>query len=188
MNARAMVLALVMMVLTACGGSMTVHPIVWIDSSFTVDEMTEIDAGLTSWETSGVDVRFERRIIGHADIIGAALDHPANSIFVAKLHGTHGADCPTPPRADFDGNTAVTYSDYGSSTICIDVDYADAHPIGWRGMVAHELGHVFGLSHDSHRDSVMFPIYVDQSAEVTCRDVQAFSAAWGQPVPARCTR
>ncbi len=49
-------------------------------------------------------------------------------------------------------------------------------------VVLHEFGHVLGLDHDRERESVMYPVIVDRSADLSSRDVKRLREAYA-PTP-----
>lgn len=194
MRAIAGFLGAALALLNGCAAydSMTLHPDVLIDSSFTADEYEGIEKGFGVWETQGVT--FTRKMVSHADIIGMGLaSKEDNTIYIVRNATSHDRDCPGEfnERKGFtaESNAAEEWTrthGNGSAVICINAPLLNG--IGgdvWKTSTAHELGHAFHLPHDRKSDfSLMNPtIGQSQVPYLTCNDRKHFAAAWGLASP-----
>jgi hypothetical protein len=119
-----------------------------------------IDDALAMWRTHGV-----------ADIARYSADRP-----------DHAAAAP-PRSIDIQFQAAATASRglYDDETGVVYINELIADPEVMRIVIAHELGHAFGLPHITDRPSLMNPSNI--TVDITPEDQTALEAIWGA-----CTR
>lgn len=180
---------------------LTTHPDVIIDDSFTPSELRGVYGGMDSWSEHAPNVSFTPTLVTHAEAIRLALRNDTdNTIWVVRVTSAMDGDCPgSVDRSGLPFTNAIagawTRASNGSVVICMDAVYLNEHQgiwtaDGWRSVMAHELGHAFGLQHNTtSSETVMYPKYGElQADDVTCDDVADFVRRWGYALPAECLR
>ncbi len=178
-----------------CTSARTTHPTVYVDSSFSDAQTLSIEAGMASWETVPA-VSFTRVYASHSEILALARDNSReNTMYLILNVGRHDHDnCPTEKGEIGDDSAAWTQGSThmpSSEVICFDITYLDNAELGdpgeWKGAVEHEIGHAFGLGHDTTgRETVMYPRADLIAHEITCEDEKVFDGIWHNGTNERC--
>lgn len=186
----------------AIGGCepMTTHPTVYVDSSFTAEEVSPLMYGIDSWEreTEG-GIHFNFVFVSHEDAFRMAQDKSKNgALFLVRQSPKQNVWCP-PEAGVRDGKAGEAHRNSlsGATSICFDADDINAlvnpnfRDLGawavWSIVGAHEAGHALKLEHQDTIASVMHSGAIDvTSYDISCVDVRTVAAEWGFDVPAKC--
>ncbi len=149
----------------------TLMPTVMVDESFSEAEYSDVAAGLDAWESAAPEVRLPSHKMGHAEIIGAALEGKADTIFIVRVTSPQDRDCPTNDRLMPQGDRGYEEQDdiSGSAVICIIAPSPFRRP----QVVMHEVGHALGLSHAGRGTIMHESIGAYGPVGVTAADVTA---------------
>lgn len=196
----AIVLALLVAFATAACDQGTTHPTVYVDSSFTAEEVSPLMYGIDSWErqTDGA-VHFNFVFVSHTEAFRMAQDKSkGDALFLVRQSGKENVWCP-PEAGVRNGKAGEAHRNNlsGATSICFDAD--DINSIvspyfpdlgawaAWSIVGAHEAGHALRLEHQDTIQSVMHSGAKDvPSYEATCTDVRNVAKEWGFEVPAKC--
>ena len=122
--------------LTASCGNPSLSPVVFIDRDFGA-RLPEVVAGVDAWAPAGASPSV--LVVSHADAL--ASDAP-NTVAIVVTDFLQS-----------DGSPGHTEHSQGHATIGIDMNSDRIEP--FRGLIAHEMGHAFGLSHVNDATQLM---------------------------------
>lgn len=133
-----------------------------LDDSLTPFERTEATLGVVAWRQALPHLRLSVISQSEAFIWGT----PPYAIHVIALPHVNGADCLLDP------DEHVTVVGCYRAPDRIELGMLDAPAGHWDAIVAHELGHAFGLSHDDE-GTLMSP-HAPMPAKPTKRDIAQY--------------
>jgi hypothetical protein len=173
---RAAVLAVGFAAIALAGCQPSRHPLVYLDSDFTSEEVDALIAGSEEWSSHAeLGLDFHVFLAAHGDVSGDPTFR-SDTVQVVRMRGL---ECPfgDPPQwatPEHGGALGLTKINPVSTSrgVCLNAAEIARRRESLANAFAHELGHVFGLQHVTDRTSVMTP------AESV--GVQAADVAWLQ--------
>lgn len=158
-------LFLLLLLIPGCGNP-SLSPVVFIDRDFG-DRLPEVIAGVDAWAPAGSHPSV--LVVSHQDALAS---NAPNTIAIVVTDSLQS-----------DGSSGHTEHSQGHATIGIDMRSSTLNP--FPGLIAHEMGHAFGLSHVSDPAQLMHHI-VNVSAP-TCGDYrQLHSVKPESLIPSGC--
>lgn len=152
MNKLSLMLALVsaLSLLVGCNGRMPTDPIVYVDDSFSAEELEQVDMGMHMWEPS---FHMHRQVMPHVWVVDAVerADRDGEIVlvkdnYIACEQMTRDSN-PSPHEV-----IGSTHRRGTSGNSCIDPEEAKKWGTTLSLAVAHEMGHAMGLANHSDQD------------------------------------
>ncbi len=130
------IVSLVCFLLAGCAAPAS-HTVT-IDAAFSEAEVECLRHSAGAWHLEVA------RVLGHAEIIGEALEK-RGGFYIVKVASATDTDCPNQNRAlDQQGLGLIASELYG--VVCVNAPAVDANE-AWGNVATHELGHALGLGH-----------------------------------------